>query len=238
MTEYLSPSALSTSALAAPVLILALNIGAFLFGLAVYRRSGTPLLHPIVGASALAAAVLWLLQMPYGEYQRASGLLYALLGPAVVALAVPLRQNLPIIRRAAWPLLVTLTVGAALAPAAGVLFALLLGAAEPILLALSGKAVTTPIALGLAEKVGAAASLTVGIVVFSGVVGAVLGPPLCARLGIRDHRVLGFALGINAHAIGTARALEISALCGAFAALAMGLCGALTAFALPLFLTL
>nr|WP_255771897.1 LrgB family protein [Microbulbifer guangxiensis] len=208
-----------------------------MLGLALYRRTGTPLLHPIVGASAFTAACLWLLQIPYDHYQDASGLLYALLGPAVVALAVPLRQNLPIVRRAAWPLLVTLAVGAALAPAAGVLIALLLGAAEPVALALAGKAVTTPIALGLAEKVGAAASLTVGIVVFSGVVGAVLGPPLLARLDIRDQRVLGFALGINAHAIGTARALEISALCGAFAALAMGLCGALTAVVLPLLIT-
>ncbi|KUJ83905.1 LrgB family protein [Microbulbifer flavimaris] len=225
-----------TELLVSPPFILALNFFAFLLGLAIYRRSGTPLLHPIVGASAFTALALWLLHIPYGDYQRASGLLYALLGPAVVALAVPLRQNLPIIRRAAWPLLVTLVVSAALAPVAGVLIALLLGAAKPILLALSGKAVTTPIALGLAEKVGAAASLTVGIVVFSGVVGAVLGPPLLSRLGIRDQRVLGFALGINAHAIGTARALEISALCGAFAALSMGLCGALTAFALPFFL--
>ncbi|AOS96255.1 Inner membrane protein YohK [Microbulbifer aggregans] len=225
-----------TELIASPPFILALNLAAFLCGLALYRRTGTTLLHPIVGASALAAAFLWLMEIPYSEYQTASKLLYALLGPAVVALAVPLRQNLPIIKRAAWPLLVTLVVGATLAPAAGVLIALLLGAAEPVLLALSGKAVTTPIALGLAEKVGAAASLTVGIVVFSGVVGAVLGPPLLARLGIRDQRVLGFALGINAHAIGTARALEISALCGAFAALAMGLCGALTAFALPFFL--
>ncbi|WP_237067850.1 LrgB family protein [Microbulbifer guangxiensis] len=223
--------------LASTPFVLALNLVAFLLGLALYRRTGTPLLHPIVGASAFTAACLWLLQIPYDHYQDASGLLYALLGPAVVALAVPLRQNLPIVRRAAWPLLVTLAVGAALAPAAGVLIALLLGAAEPVALALAGKAVTTPIALGLAEKVGAAASLTVGIVVFSGVVGAVLGPPLLARLDIRDQRVLGFALGINAHAIGTARALEISALCGAFAALAMGLCGALTAVVLPLLIT-
>lgn len=217
-----------------PLFVLPLNIAAFLFGLQLYRRTGTALLHPIVGASALVAGILWSLDIGYPDYQRASGLLYALLGPAVVALAVPLKQNLGIIRRAGWPLAVTLAVGAALAPVAAIAIALLLGAAKPVLLALAGKSVTTPIALALAEKIHAAQSLTAGIVVVTGVVGAVLGPTLLRWLGIDDHRILGFALGINAHAIGTARALEISALCGAFAALAMGLCGALTALVLPL----
>ncbi|WP_323846247.1 LrgB family protein [Microbulbifer magnicolonia] len=225
-----------TELLQSPLFALPLNLCAFLLGVAIYRRSGTALLHPIVTASALVAAALWLLNISYRDYQAASGLLYALLGPAVVALAVPLKQNLPIIRRAGWPLAVTLAVGAVLAPVVAVVTALLLGAAEPVLLALAGKSITTPIALALAEKIHAAQSLTAGIVVFTGVVGAVCGPPLLERLNIRDHRVLGFALGINAHAVGTARALEISALCGAFAALAMGLCGALTAVVLPLLL--
>ncbi|MFI2811223.1 MULTISPECIES: LrgB family protein [Microbulbifer] len=217
-----------------PLFILPLNVAGFLGGLWLYRRSGTTLLHPIVGASLLVAGSLYALGIEYRDYQSASGALYALLGPAVVALAVPLRQNLAIIRRAAMPLTVTLCVGAVLAPLIGVGLALLLGASGPVLAALSGKAVTTPIALAIAGKVGAAESLTVGIVVFSGVVGAVLGPSLMRRLGAGDPRIVGFVLGINAHAIGTARALEISALCGAFAALAMGLCGALTAVFLPL----
>ncbi|MFC6633742.1 LrgB family protein [Microbulbifer taiwanensis] len=220
--------------LQSPLFVLPLNVCAFLLGVAIYRRSGTALLHPIVGAGFLVAAVLWSLDISYSDYRNASGLLYALLGPAVVALAVPLKQNLAIIRRAGWPLAVTLAVGALLAPVVAIAIAFLFGAAEPVLLALSGKSITTPIALALAEKIHAAQSLTAGIVVFTGVVGAVFGPPLLERLNIRDHRIIGFALGINAHAVGTARSLEFSALCGAFAALAMGLCGALTALVLPL----
>lgn len=219
-----------------PLFVMPLNIAAFLLGVRVYRLTGTPLLHPIVGASILIGLSLWLLDIPYPDYQQASGLLYALLGPAVVALAVPLKQNIAIIRRAAWPLALTLVVGAVLAPLVAVVIALLLGAGRPVLLALSGKSVTTPIALAMAEKINAVQSLTAGIVIFTGVVGAVLGPPLLKTLDIRDERVLGFSLGINAHAVGTARALEISALCGAFAALAMGLCGAVTALLFPLFI--
>ncbi|GAA5443882.1 inner membrane protein YohK [Microbulbifer sp. NBRC 101763] len=216
---------------------LPLSLVAFCIGVYFYRRSGTVLLHPIVTASLIVAALLHTLNIPYSDYQHSSTLLYALLGPAVVALAVPLKQNLAVIRRAGWPLLVTIAVGAVLAPVVAIIIALLFGAGESVLLALSGKSVTTPIALALAEKIHAALSLTAGIVVLTGVVGALAGPPLLTLLGIRDKRILGVVLGINAHAVGTARAFEISALCGACSALAMGLCGALTALVLPLIIS-
>ncbi|WP_444899491.1 LrgB family protein [Microbulbifer sp. VAAC004] len=225
---------MNSELLHSPLFALPLSCGAFWFGVLLYRRTGTVLLHPIITASLLVFAALYSLDIPYRDYQDASGLLYVLLGPAVVALAVPLKQNLTVIRRAGWPLLVTITVGALLAPAIAVGIALLLGVGKSVLLALSGKSITTPIALAIAEKVHASLSLTAAIVVLTGVVGALAGPPLVRRLGIRDERILGVVLGINAHAVGTARALEISALCGACAALAMGLCGALSALLLPL----
>jgi putative effector of murein hydrolase len=221
-----------------PLLILPLNICAFWLGLKLYRKVGTPLLHPIVGASALVFVALLALDIRYPDYQRGSGLLYLLLGPAVVALAVPLKQNLGVVRRAGWPLLLGLLIGAVLAPLVAVLIALALGGGRTVVLALTTKSVTTPVALALAEQMQAVQSLTAGVVAFTGVVGAVFGPSLLKHLGITDERVMGFALGVNAHAIGTVRALEIGALCGAFSALAMGLCGALTALILPLLIQL
>ncbi|MCX2783792.1 LrgB family protein [Microbulbifer thermotolerans] len=226
-----------TDFLLSPLFAMPLNLCAFLLGLALYRRTNTALLHPIVGAGLMVAAVLWSLDIPYDAYREASGVLYVLLGPAVVALAVPVKQNLTVVRQAGWPLAVTIAVGALLAPITAMGIALILGATQTVLMALTGKSITTPIAMALAEKIHTAQSLAAGIAVFTGVVGAVAGPPLLNRLNIRDHRVIGIALGVNAHAVGTARALEISALCGAFAALAMGLCGALTAMVLPLLLS-
>ena len=219
-----------------PLLLLPLNIAAFWLGLKLYRRARTPLLHPIVGASLLVCVVLLALDITYPEYQHGSGLLYLLLGPSVVALAVPLKQNLSVVRRAGWPLMLGLLVGAVLAPLVAVVIALLLGGSQTVVLALTTKSVTTPVALALAQEMETVQSLTAGVVAFTGIVGAVFGPAILRRLRINDDRVLGFALGVNAHAIGTVRALEISALCGAFSALAMGLCGALTALLLPLFL--
>lgn len=223
-------------ALSHPLVILPLNILAFWLGLRLYRRSGTPLLHPIVGASLLVCAWLLAMDIRYPDYQQGSGVLYLLLGPAVVALAIPLKQNLSMIRKVGWPLMLGLLVGAVLAPLVAVVIALVLGGSRTVLLALTTKSVTTPVALALAQEIQSVQSLTAGVVAMTGIVGAVFGPGLLKKLQITDERVVGFSLGVNAHAIGTVRALEISALCGAFCALAMGLCGALTALLLPLFL--
>ncbi|WP_160151994.1 LrgB family protein [Microbulbifer sp. ALW1] len=218
-----------------PLVILPLNILGFWLGLKLYRRLGSPLLHPVVGGSLLVFAGLLLLGVDFPGYQQGSGLLYLLLGPAVVALAIPLKQNLGVVRRAGWPLMLGLLIGAILAPLVAVVIATLLGGSRTVLIALTTKSVTTPVALALAQEMHGVQSLAAGVVAFTGIVGAVCGPSLLRFLGIRDERVIGFTLGINAHAIGTVRALEISALTGAFSALAMGLCGALTALLLPLF---
>ncbi|QIL90838.1 LrgB family protein [Microbulbifer sp. SH-1] len=218
-----------------PLVILPLNIAAFWLGLRFYRRVGTPLLHPVVGGSLLVFAGLWLMDVDFPGYQRGSGLLYLLLGPSVVALAIPLKQNLAMVRRAGWPMMLGLLVGAIAAPLVAVVIAALLGGSRTVIIALTTKSVTTPVALALAQELHGIQSLAAGVVAFTGIVGAVFGPGLLRLLGIADERVMGLSLGINAHAIGTVRALEISALCAAFSALAMGLCGALTALLLPLF---
>ncbi|WOX04096.1 LrgB family protein [Microbulbifer pacificus] len=221
-----------------PLVILPLNILGFWFGLKIYRRAGTPILHPVVGGSLLVLAGLLLLGVDFPAYQSGSGLLYLLLGPAVVALAIPLKQNLQVVRRAGWPLMLGLLLGAVLAPLVAVFIAALLGGSRTVLVALTTKSVTTPVALALAQELHGIQSLAAGVVAFTGIVGAVCGPGLLRLLGISDERVVGFSMGVNAHAIGTVRALEISALCGAFSALAMGLCGALTALLLPVFVTM
>lgn len=220
-----------------PLVILPLNIVGFWVGLKLYRRIGSPILHPVVGGSLLVFAGLLLIGVDFSEYQRGSGLLYLLLGPAVVALAIPLKQNLSVVRKVGWPLMLGLVVGAVLAPLVAVVIALLLGGSKTVLIALTTKSVTTPVALALAQEMHGIQSLAAGVVAFTGIVGAVCGPGLLRRMDITDERVVGFTMGVNAHAIGTVRALEISALCGAFSALAMGLCGALTALALPVLVT-
>ncbi len=192
-----------------------------------------PLLHPLVTGAILIALVLEFGNIDYRYFNHHSQLFYWLLGPATVALALPLHHELKRLQAVARPVLLTLLVGAIISPAIAILLAWCLDG-ETLLLPLSTKSVTTAIALGIADIIGSVPELVATVVIFTGVTGAMLGPALLRRLGISDERVLGFSLGLNAHGIGTARAFEVSPRCGAWASLAMCLTGLLTTALLPL----
>ncbi len=168
-----------------------------------------------------------------GSYSSAGGLLLRLLGPATVALAVPLYQSLPALRRALWPSLAALAAGSSTAVAGAIGIAALLGAHPLTLRSLAPKSVTTPIAMAIARSLGGAPPLAAVFVIATGAVGALTGAALLDRLGVRDARARGLAIGVSAHGMGTARAFELDPLSGVFSTLAMTLNGVATALLLP-----
>jgi putative effector of murein hydrolase len=153
-----------------------------------------------------------------------------------VALAVPLQQNLPRIRQLFWPVSIALLVGGTITVALTLGLAALFGADREMLMSLAPKSVTSPIAIALAEQMGGIPALTAVFVMITGVLGAVLGPLLLDRAGVTSPAARGLSLGLSAHAIGTAQALQEHPEAGGFAALAMSLAGAFSALALPLLL--
>ena len=220
---------------AEPLVWLTLTLVIFIAGGWLNRRlNGHPLAHPVLVAMLALIALLLLTGTPYETYFEGAQFIHFLLGPATVALAVPLYDNLRQIRQLLIPLLAGCFIGVAVAISTAVGIAWLAGAGEQTLLSLAPKSVTTPIAMGIAEKIGGLPSLAAGIVLLTGAVGAVAAGPLFRLAGIRDHRAQGFALGIAAHGFGTAHALTISLRAGAFAGLGLGMAGLLTAFLLPL----
>ena len=219
---------------ASPLLGLTITLLAYMLAMALHRRCRMhPLTNPVLVATALLVTLLLLTDTPYTTYFAGAQFVHFLLGPATVALAIPLYAQLGKVRAMRWPVLLGLGVGSACAVASAVGIAHWLGASGPTQLSLAPKSVTTPIAMGVAERIGGIASLTAVLVIVTGIVGAVLAPPLFRWLRIQDHAIQGFALGVVAHGIGTARAFAISEQAGAFAALAMGLNGTLTALLLP-----
>jgi len=218
--------------------LLVLTLVVFWASFWLYRRYNSrptihSLLHPLVTAPALIGCLLLLVDIDYSLYRHANSPFFFLLGTATVALAIPLHQQFHHIRSLAKPLLITLLFGASFAVISAVSIAWLLGASVETLISLSPKSVTTPIALGITEKIGGLPGLTAGVVVFTGVVGAICGPWIFRWLNITDDRIAGFVMGISAHGLGTARAFEISPRCGAFSSLGLGLTGTLTVFLLP-----
>jgi putative effector of murein hydrolase len=153
-----------------------------------------------------------------------------------VALAVPLLSQWKRVRRSVLPMAAALVAGTLTAVVSAVGIAMILGASRESVLSLAPKSVTTPIAMGIAELTGGLPSLTAVLVILTGILGAVAGTGVLRLVGVVDPKATGFAMGLASHGIGTARALELGEIQGAFAGLAMGLNGLLTAVLLPLIL--
>lgn len=214
--------------------MIAATLCAYQVGIWVYQRSARKLwLHPLLTGSILLAVGLKLAGTSYSDYKAANWLFYQLLGLATVSLALPLHREFHQLKGLFLPIAGTIALGSGIACGAALLFAYVAGASAELLLALAPKSVTTPIALGIAEQIGANTSLTTGVVIFTGVIGALISPLVFKLSGLADPRGQGIVLGINAHGVGTARGFELSATVGAFASLAMGLTGAFTALWLP-----
>ena len=219
---------------ATPLAGLTLTLVAYAAGWWSYKQSGMhPLANPVLLAVALIVSTLWLTHTPYKTYFDGAQFVHFLLGPAVVGLAVPLAREWGNVRQLALPIAGALVVGSLVALGSAVGIAWLLGASPATLLSLAPKSVTAPIAMGIAEKIGGLPALAAVFAVATGVIGATFGKYVLDACRVFDWRARGFALGVAAHGIGTARAFAVNADAGAFAGLAFALHGLAAAMLLP-----
>lgn len=219
---------------ASPLLGLTLTLCAYVFAHAIFTRCNySPLANPVAIAVALIALVLTVSGMTYQRYFAGAQFVHFLLGPATVALAVPLARQFPRMRRSLLPISCALLSGCVTAIVSSVLIARLLGATPQLARTLGPKSATTPIAMAVAERLGGLPALTAVVVILTGIFGAITGRFLFNAMGVRSMEARGFALGVAAHGIGTARAFQVNAEAGAYAGLGMGLNGALTALLAP-----
>lgn len=217
-----------------PLFGVGVTLAAFQLAQLAYDKTRWVFLQPVLLAMLLIIGVLLLCGISYAEYNKSAQWLTVLLGPATVALAVPLSLNLGRIRELFAPILLTLVVAGIVATALGILLAWLFGIDRMILMTLAPKSVTSPIAMLVAEQIGGVAALAAVFVMITGILGAIFGPQLLSLFRVRNAAARGMALGLTAHAVGTAQALQEGEECGAFAALAMSLMGVMTAVLLPL----
>ncbi len=220
---------------ASPMFAIGLTLSAFFSGNWLFARIGRPLwMPPVVLSAVMLAAAIAILSVDYVSYQKGALWITVLLGPATVALGIPLYQQIHHIRAMWLPIVVTLPLAATLAAVYAVVIAWAMGATPEVLASLAPKSVTAPIAIGVTKQLGGSVPLLMGALLITGVVATLFVDLLAKWASVKDERILGFALGLNGHAIGTARAFEISHTAGAFASLGMGLTGVFTALILPL----
>ncbi|MEZ2739406.1 LrgB family protein [Comamonas jiangduensis] len=214
---------------------LVLTMAVYLATLALYKRSRChPLLIPVFPSVVIIVGVLLATDTPYATYQQGVQWLSLLIGPATVALAIPLYAQRARIYALWKPIAVALLVGCVVALLSAMGIAWALGGSWETLISLAPKSATIPIALPMAERFGGLPSLAAVAVAVTGISGCMLAPLLLRIVRSQDPAVEGFAQGLTAHAIGTARSIQINPTAGAFAALAMGLNGVLTALLMPL----
>lgn len=222
-----------------PLLWLTVTLAAYVVADRISARFGHhPLANPVLIAVALLAAILSVTRTPFETYFQGAQFVHFLLGPATVALALPLHRHWPLVRKAVLPIGVALLAGALTAVVSAVGIAAAFGVPDPILASLAPKSVTAAIAMGIAREIGGEPSLTATLVIATGILGAVMVTPLMVLLRVTDWRARGFAAGLAAHGIGTARAFQVNPVAGAFAGIAMGLNGLVTALLVPLILRL
>ena len=214
---------------------IAATVVAYLAARWLHRRlGGAALLHPALVACLALGVALAALGIDHASYFAAAWPLHAALVPMTVLLAVPLFRQRDLILKAFGPIAAVVALGGMAALLLSAAPAVLGGSPREIVLTLVAKSVTTAVAVGIAEQTGGIAELAPAIVIATGIVGACLGPPLCRALRVTDDRAIGLALGIAAHAIGTARAFQISQTAGAFATLGLILNAILTSAAIAL----
>lgn len=222
-----------------PLLWLTATLIAYWLGDRVFRAAGRQSwANPVLIAVILLALVLSVSGTSYATYFEGAQFVHFMLGPATVALGMPLYENLQRVRRALLPLLAALVAGSLTALVSVLLIAKGFGLSPVMLASLAPKSTTAPVAIGIAERLGGEPTIAAVLVLLTGIFGAVIATPLLNLLGIRDWRARGFALGVAAHGIGTARAFQVNETAGTFAGIGMGFNAVLTAVAAPLILRL
>lgn len=220
---------------ASPLLSLTMTLVVFQLATLVHRRLGqSALANPVLLSVLAIVAILTATGTSYATYFDGAQFVHFLLGPATVALAIPLYRQFERVRRSWKAILASILTGALTSILVSIGLGVLLGASQQTLASLAPKSVTAPVAMGIAEAIGGAPSLSAALVVTTGILGAALGPALLDALGIRDEAARGVALGTTSHGIGTARALQESEATGAFSGLAMGINAIATAILLPI----
>jgi predicted murein hydrolase (TIGR00659 family) len=219
----------------APLIWLTLTLGAYWMGDYIHRLcKGSPLANPVLIAILLLAPALWVSSTPYKVYFEGAQFVHFLLGPATVALALPIKRQFPALKRAWGKILIAVLCGSVTASLSAVAIAAFLGVPSSLLATLAPKSATAPVAMAITEQLGGLPTMAAVFTILTGMMGAVMAPSLLRILHLSDPAARGLGIGVSSHGIGTATLLQKDPEAGAYAGLAMGLNALATTFIAPL----
>ncbi|MDD7290057.1 MAG: LrgB family protein [Clostridiales bacterium] len=214
---------------------LLLSLGAYGLGLLLQRRWKLPIFNPLLVAIVVVAVVLLLLDLDYGSYSQGANLLNYLLTPATVCLAVPLYEQFSLLRRHGKAVLLGIAAGVLAGLVTILVLAWLFSLDHSAYVTLLPKSITTAIGIGVSEELGGHVSLTVVVIIITGVLGNIFAEGVCKVFRITEPVAAGVAIGTSTHAVGTARAMEMGEIQGAMSSLSIVVAGLLTVVGANLF---
>lgn len=220
--------------LSSPLTLLTLTVAVYWGAKWLYKKTKTALLHPMLVSMAVIITFLKLTGIEYETYYQANHIINFMLGVSVVALGYLLYEELPHIRGNEASILLAVFAGSLVGVLGVIGLALLFNTGTSVMISIEPKSVTMPIALILSEISGGVPALTSIAVLITGLIGSIVGPWFMKLIGVNDPVAQGLALGSSAHAIGTARAMEMGAIEGAVGGLAIGLMGVATTILMPI----
>ena len=226
MTEFLTQSVFFGAVL---------SLGAYQVGLLCKKRWHLAIFNPLLVATALVIGVLVVFKIPYSVYSSGAKYISYLLTPATVCLAIPLYEQLALLKKNALAILSGILAGVLTSVTMVLLFALVFHFSHTEYVTFLPKSVTTAIGMGVSEQMGGNVSITVAVIVITGVLGNMLAEPVCRMLSITNPIAKGIAIGSSSHAIGTAKAMELGEVEGAMSGLSIAVSGILTVFAAAVF---
>ncbi|MBP2548125.1 putative murein hydrolase (TIGR00659 family) [Neorhizobium galegae] len=198
------------------------------------RLKRNPLANPVLTSIIVLSAVMTVFHIPYEKFFAGAQFVHFLLGPATVAIAIPLYLQWDEVKRVLMPIAVALLVGSVAAVLSVVALGMLVGLPREMMLSFLPKSATAGVAMAISSSLGGNPSLTAVLVILTGIIGALIVTPMMNRMGIRDYAARGFAVGLTSHGIGTARAYDVHATAGLFAGIAMALNAIATSLIVPL----
>ncbi len=211
-----------------------LSLGAYLAGAWLKKRLGWAVLNPLLTAVVLVIAVLLAFKIDYASYNSSAKYISYLLTPATVCLAIPLYKQLELLKKNLVAVAVAITAGVAASAVSIFLMSLVFGLEHVHYVTLLPKSITTAIGMGVSEEAGGIVTITVVCIIITGIFGNIIGETLFRWCRVKHPIAKGLALGTAAHAIGTAKALELGEVEGAMSSLSIAVAGLMTVVVVPL----
>lgn len=212
-----------------------LSLISYMIGCYLKKKTGIALLNPLLISILLTMMVLIFGNIDYEVYNKGAQYLSWFLTPATVCLAIPLYEKVSLLKQNFKAVIVGILTGVLTSMTTVFVLASMMGLSHAEYVTLLPKSITTAIGMGVSEELGGYVTITVAVIIITGILGNMIAEPICRLFKITEPIAKGVAIGSSSHAIGTVKAMEMGEIEGAMSSLSIAVAGILTVIGASIF---